>query len=160
MTEPLPTPTPQPSRGGGAATYTINPLDWKIDKSGDWQADTIFGALRVHDNNRWDDEGPDKTVDLRFSYCVDEYYDEGSEPVASIDAGMARAWDWYLSRLMPALTPSAQRGDGDAAMELVRKMAEYPDNSATIPLLWEATGWINQARRIVRGAGDEEGGQQ
>lgn len=84
--------------------YEIKPLAWEQTRDGDWFAPTIFNQLDVRNNS-----DPDEEPDWRFRYCVDEFYDEGNERVESADAGKARAQEWYLERLMPALEAQGAR---------------------------------------------------
>lgn len=74
-------------------TYKIKRLEW-VPNCQQWEANTIFGSLFVNQ----EEDGS-----VFFSYCVDEYYDEGRESCESIEEGKAKAEAWYLSRLVPAL---------------------------------------------------------
>ena len=70
--------------------YAIKRLEWK-PCCGGFLAKTIFGTIRVF-REEW-------------SYCFDEYYDEGSEICHGIDDGKIKAEQFYLSRILPALYP-------------------------------------------------------
>lgn len=77
-------------------TYRIRPLQWKFyENIQRWDADTIFCQLHVEK----DEDGT-----FRWKFCVDEFYDEGSETAESFDDGKAKAQAWYLNRLLPALS--------------------------------------------------------
>lgn len=80
------------------ALYRIKPLQWRegTDSEGlPWaMATTVFNNLNV----TGDDSGS-----FWWRYCVDEYYDKGSESCDSIEAGKAAAEKWYMDRLSPAL---------------------------------------------------------
>ena len=77
-------------------TYRIRPLPWECvrpagHEDGEWwyAPNTIFGMIQVYENH--------------WSYCVDEYYDEGGGKCESCQDGMSKAEEWYVSRLMPAI---------------------------------------------------------
>jgi hypothetical protein len=78
-------------------SYRIKPLLWeKYTGEEAWAPNTIFGQIIV---------GCDGDGQWRFRYCVDEYYDEGHGEYRDTKAEAVKdAEDWYLSRLMPALT--------------------------------------------------------
>lgn len=92
--------------------YTLAPLAWRDesrederDKTTAFTASTVFCELRVEHwiEKESDDSGGEPCDhDVRFSYCVDEYYDEGNESVESIEAGKRRAEEWYVERIKAA----------------------------------------------------------
>lgn len=80
--------------------FRIAPLEWRCHRPAGhadgewWSADTVFGSIDVEDfYGRF-----------RWRYCVDEYYDEGSEECENVEDGKAKAEAWYHGRLKPALT--------------------------------------------------------
>lgn len=87
--------------------YVIAPLVWESRNDHDFKtehhwADSPFGTLHVDEviREEGDENGP---KEYKFSYCVDEFYDEGSEQVESIDDGKKRAEQFLIDRIMPAL---------------------------------------------------------
>ena len=78
--------------------YRIKPLEWEDYEDSDGldsaRAPSIFSEIYVIQ---------DEPGVFHWRYCVDEYYDEGSESCESIEDGKAKAQAWYLNRLLPAL---------------------------------------------------------
>ena len=78
--------------------YMLKPLEWIFDKRlMRWEASTVFCELRVdfdEDSEEW-----------RFNYCVDEYYDEGSERFLTDTDAKCRGNEWYVERIKNALEP-------------------------------------------------------
>lgn len=90
-----------------ARAYTIRPLKWEHSKkkdSDEWSASTIFCTVYVH---RWKDED-NRWTSWKFSYCIDEYYNEEQIDVDSAEDGKTKAEDWYLGLLMPALSAAEE----------------------------------------------------
>lgn len=87
--------------------YSIVPPNWVPFDFGHGHAGvffgSIFGDIRVHSvkNDEPDEFHPE--FQYHWSYCFDEYYDEGKEDCDSVEDGKAKAEAFYLSRLMPAL---------------------------------------------------------
>lgn len=82
-----------------ARTYTIRPLEWDdkelIEEFDSISAPTCFGNYRV-----------EKTEDgFRWSYCFDEYYDEGYSECDSAEDGKAKAEAHWFERLSGCLLP-------------------------------------------------------
>lgn len=82
--------------------YKIKPLKWKrLEGRRGVYAETIFGDVSIYDANEWYDDV--KTIDWQFECDCGNDYGVYGEPVKSLKAGKARAWEWYLSRLLPGL---------------------------------------------------------
>lgn len=91
------------------STFTIKPPEWTYSKceGGDddppqhtWMCNTALGSLVVRTD--FDDES--KWV---WSSCFAEYYDEtGPTDCDSAEDGKAKAWAYFVERLMPALEPA------------------------------------------------------
>lgn len=76
-----------------ANLWVIPPLEWKCTPDGKtWVAHCVFSRLYVSEN--------------KWSYCVDEYYDEGSFDCDSLTDGKAKAEGWYRTRITAALRPA------------------------------------------------------
>jgi len=76
--------------------YKIKPLDWirANNLKSTYSVYTIFGNMRVE----YIGEGL-----YRWSYCFDEYYDEGWFDVDSLEEAKSEAEKFYLTRLLDAL---------------------------------------------------------
>ncbi len=83
--------------------YTIKPLVWeKYDTgymAGERAETANFGSLSVETVVDEADRDLEDETPWVFSWCVDEYYDEGTERFASKEAAKARANEWYLQRI-------------------------------------------------------------
>ena len=73
--------------------YKIKELKWESIGSGIYVAQTIFGNMRIEKLG----------FSYRFSYCFDEYYDEGSEIFDRGDEAKDYAEKFYKERLEDAL---------------------------------------------------------
>ena len=71
-----------------------SPLSWRRVHKDWWQAQTPFGSYSVD---------LDVGGKLQLRWCFDEYYDEGSERVDSVEDGKARAQKDWDNRVAPIL---------------------------------------------------------
>lgn len=85
-------------------TYRIKPVSWERSPvhpddppaCESWSASTIFGAYALKVVR-------DEHGGCQWSWCIDEFYDEGSRDCESIKDGKRQAEAFYLERLLPAL---------------------------------------------------------
>lgn len=81
--------------------YTVKPLKWMQEKGRNptrWRADTIFTTLNIRQDHPLHGKAT-----YRFSFCVDEYYDEGESQHNTLKQAKKAAEKWYWQRLKPAL---------------------------------------------------------
>lgn len=116
------------------------PLEWSERRDGCVEAVTPFGSYRV--------EPADREIGIlspRWSYCFDEYYDEGQFECASVDEGKALAqahWDERVGGIFRVrATPPAAVPDGwvmrDLVWEEIREKRSNEDPNTEV-VGWEA----------------------
>lgn len=87
--------------------YTIRPLKWehkKDDTSETFRAGVPMGSYEVK-RHRAEFEESGEWLAWQWSYCFDEYYDEGACECDSAKAGKDLAWSDWLQRIESALKP-------------------------------------------------------
>lgn len=78
-------------------TYTIKPLEWH-HSAGGAEASCVLGTLSVYRAEQ--DDGSFKWF---WSYCFDEYYNEGYEECRTRKEGKEKAEALYVERIKQAL---------------------------------------------------------
>lgn len=93
---------------GSKQLYRVKPLEWIVSKNPDeagerFSASTPFGNYYVESGEyRADVYG--RPMSPAWSYCFDEYYDEGGPTEEeSVDAAKAAAEAHWLERISPIL---------------------------------------------------------
>lgn len=81
-------------------SFCIAPLKWELARKNCHRATTPFGMYYVERRNGgW-----------HWSYCFDEFYDEGDDKCRSLEDGKAKAWAHWQERIKGALIGVEQEG--------------------------------------------------
>lgn len=80
-------------------TYRIKPLEWERQKHGGGiAAYCVLGDFKVYKS-----EGEDGKFKWFWSYCFDEYFNEGYEECRTMKEGRQKAEALYIERIKQAL---------------------------------------------------------
>lgn len=85
--------------------FRIKPLVWEEshDSTSQSFSASVPGNTYYVRRNRQHYEEDGAWTAWKWTYCFDEYYDEGEEECASAKAGKEAAWQHWLARLETAL---------------------------------------------------------